>query len=206
MYRILFTCIVLSFNLINGQKLLKKSIVNPHTKLIQIEGNNCFKVDLETSKTDEIVVEATIDGEYTKDLLLKIKEVGTTLIVSAGFQPNFVHPNDKLSAHKVLSISLAIKVPEFMEVQVYGTTSNVMVSGKYRHLEVVLQEGRCTLKEVSEKVMVRTQSGDIIVFSSKAAITAATKYGELQREMIPNGDNQIGITSITGDISIKKTE
>ena len=81
--------------------------------LIQFNTANCFKVELGTSLGNEINIEAEIDGEYVKDLDLKVRTIGSTILVEAGFAPNFENPNDKLSAHKVVSITLKLSFRRF---------------------------------------------------------------------------------------------
>ncbi len=201
-----FVIFLLSINFLSAQKMIKKTIINPDTSFIQINANNCFEVSLETYDADKIVVEATIEGEYKNDLLLNVTQEGTTVLVSTGFQPNFVNPNDKLSAHKVISIALHIKVPAYKKVQVNGTNSNIIAAGAFTDLDIILEDGSCTLNEVGETVSVYTQSGDIILSSSRAEIRAKTKYGKINREAIPLSDNLITLTSVTGDINVMKIE
>ena len=153
-----------------------------------------------------MMVEATIDGEYKNHLLLKIYEEGSTMRVSAGFQPNFVNPNDKLSAHKVISIALKITVPRYKNVFVYGNSSNVTVKGAYTNLKITLADGRCILDDVSETVEVITQSGNIFVNSPRADIKTVTKYGKIYRDPIPEGDYQFNLNTTSGDINLKKIE
>jgi hypothetical protein len=160
---------------------------------------------LETSTGDELVVEAIIEGEYTEELLIRIREEGSTVMISAGFHPDFVNPNDKLSAHKVVSIALSIHIPELKEVQVFGTNCNVNVRGLFSALGVVLDDGRCTLNQVQQKVEVSTQSGDIILYCSKGLIKAESRYGKITGEAIPKGDNTFELQSNTGDIDLYKT-
>ncbi|WP_430968246.1 DUF4097 family beta strand repeat-containing protein [Spongiimicrobium sp. 2-473A-2-J] len=202
----LFISVLLCANLLAAQKLVKKSYIDATTSSIQIETNNCFEVDLRTSLSDQMVVEATIDGEYKKDLLLNIRKAGTTVFVSTGFQPNFVNPNDKLSAHKVISIALTVMVPRHKSVKIYGTSSNITVTGSYEELDVVLEDGRCTLNNTGQTVAVTTQSGDIYVSQGAAEIKASSKYGKIFEETIPEGDNRFTLRTTTGNIHLKKTK
>jgi len=187
-----------------GQKVVKKAILNSNIEFVQINTTNCFKVETATSTSDTIQVEATIDGEYKKDLIVTIDEEGQNLTISAGFQPGFIHPNDKLSAHKVLSISLKITIPEYKKVKIYGTTTSVFSSGKYKNLWVVLSDGKCVLNQIKESAEVTTQSGDIVVYQEAAEIEAKTKYGSIEREPTATGKSKLKLTSTTGNISIKK--
>ena len=189
-----------------GQKVIKKSLLNTNTSHIQIDTNNFFEVIVNTSPAHEIVLEAFIDGEYQKDLGLEIEEYGNTVMVSAAFQPHFSFPNDKLSAHKVISISLHVQIPEFKEVHLFGTSSNITVEGHYKNLKVSLDDGRCIIKEVGENVVAITQSGAISLEIGSGKIIADSKYGTIDQEDIPDGNDQYALHSATGNISIKKSK
>lgn len=192
--------------LARSQKVIKKTILNSETLLVQIDAANCFEINLSTADTNEMTVAALIDGEYKKDLLVNMERKGATVAISAGFQPNFINPNDKLSAHKVISIALDIQLPKHQKVQLFGTNCNVLVSGVYQRLNIVLNDGRCKLNKVSEMTEVTTQSGDIILVDDTATVRAQSKYGRVVNYDIPEGDNQFILSTITGNIVIRKTE
>ena len=205
MRNMLLLLLLWSVQYVQSQKIVKKSILNSSTSFIQIDLNNCFNIHLETLETNEMLVEAIIDGEYKEDLMLNVKEEGSTVLISAGFQPNFVPLNDKLSAHKVVSISLKVFLPRYKTVQLFGTNCNVFVSGAYQNLKVSLNDGQCTLFEVSELVEVITQSGNIFVNSTGATISASSKYGTIIKEQLPAGGDQFMLSTTTGNIRIKKS-
>tara|TARA_R110000744_G_scaffold116711_1_gene218247 strand:+ start:256 stop:876 length:621 start_codon:yes stop_codon:yes gene_type:complete len=192
--------------ILHAQKKVVKTIENSNVSFIQIDGNNCFSLTLETVDISKIKVEASIDGEYLQDLLVNVKQEGTTVLVSTGFQPNFVFPNDKLSAHKVISISLKISIPKNLNVNIYGTSTNVGVTGHYANLKISLSDGNCTLNGRGKNVDVNTQSGNIELISTNAQIMATTKYGKIKREVIASGDDHFALNSVTGNIRIRKTE
>lgn len=191
---------------VQGQKLVKKAFIGPRTQSIQIDSRYCYQIDLQTAKTKEVLVEASIEGEYSKDLLVSLEEKGTTVRISAGFQPNFINPNDKLSAHKVVSIALHITVPQHKSVSIFGTNSNVQVKGNYQNLEVKLSDGRCELDHVSETVDVTTQKGDIWLHADSGNIIAESTYGQVEYDEIPNGHNQYTLKTVEGNIHLRKTK
>jgi len=201
-----FFAVLLSVYSARCQTSVEKTIVGAHIDFIEIDATNCFDIILETSTAPEMHIVARIDGEYHKDLGLKVKEQGNTLQLGAGFQPNFNKPNDKLSAHKVISIALKIRLPEGKSVVLNGTSCNVSAKGAYRNLEVSLNDGFCFLQQISENVTVRTQSGDIIIESNTATIKAESKYGKVGKNKIPKGDNRYVLKTITGNIRFSKTE
>lgn len=193
-------------NLLTAQKVVKKTLINDAVTAINIDVNNCYKLVLETSESHEMSVEAVIDGEYKKDLLLSVKEEGSSIMISSGFQPNFHNPNDKLSAHKVVSISLKVMLPRHKYVTVFGTSCNITAEGDYKGLDVSLSDGSCELFNVSKRVKVHTQSGGIFVHALNADINAVSKYGKITKEYLPEGDAKYTLTSVTGNIRINKTE
>lgn len=149
-----------------------------------------------------MVLEASMEGEYQKDLALEVTENGNTLFVAGKFQPYFNDPNDKLSAHKVVSISLYISVPENKEVYLFGNSSNVMVEGNFKELNVVLNDGKCTIREGGKKVSATTQSGPISLIIASGTVTARSKYGNIAKEQIPKGNERFNLVSTTGNITI----
>ncbi|NAS12561.1 hypothetical protein [Poritiphilus flavus] len=189
-----------------GQKLIEKKLISPGIRSVQVDTANCFEVELQNSASEELTVEASIEGEYSKDLLVKISEEGTTLKVSAGFQPNFRNPNDKLSAHKVVSIALIVRIPQFRQVKVYGTNSNITVSGNYKALSVTLDDGRCILNNVGYDTAVTTASGDILVYSEAGIVDALSKFGTVKDTRIPPGDNRYLLRTTSGNVTISKTD
>ena len=206
MLKHLLLLLFLCSNCALAQKVVKKSVVDSHISALHIDVNNCYELSLETSKANEVMAEAIIDGEYKKDLALKLHQSGDTYFISAGFQPLFQNPNDKLSAHKVVSISLKLIVPQYLNVSIDGGNCNVEISGDYKLLKTTLNDGSCTLLDVKEEVDVMTKSGNIYVQATAANIDAETKYGKLNSHELPASDNRYHLSSITGNINITKTE
>lgn len=191
---------------VHGQKLVKKALINEGITSVQIDSQYCYRVNLSTAKTNEIHVAASMEGEYSNELLISIEEKGTTVFISSGFQPNYSNPNDKLSAHKVISIKMDVIVPEQRSVALYGTSSNVLVEGIYKNLKVQLNDGRCTLQNVKGKVEVLTQKGDILASTTSGNIIAESQYGTIASEEIPQGPTEYILNTITGNIHLKKTK
>lgn len=197
---------VLCLSSANSQKTLHKTIVDSHVMSIVIDGENCYQLNLETSSSDELEINAKIEGEYSKDLVVHLENKGKSIWVSTGFQPNFVFPNDKLSAHKVISISLDVKIPEYKEVVVFGTSSNVFASGDYNKLTVKLSGGDCRLFEVGEEAEVTTQKGGIWLTTESGMVNAVSDYGKVYGQNFPKGNKLYVLRSKQGNIYLNKTK
>ena len=205
--KICFVCCLLLLSLsLKGQKNLYRTIGANDISLVQVNAANCFKVEFHTGDGNEINIEAEIEGEYSQDLDLKVNTNGTTVLIEAGFAPSFENPNDKLSAHKVVSILLKITIPYFKKLEVYGTNSRVILEGKYKELDVSLSDGECELHNIVGNANVKTQSGSIRVFARSAQINANSKYGKVSFNPIPEGLFIYKLQTVTGNIELSKTE
>lgn len=181
-------------------------ILADNINLIQVNTSNCFNVELNTNLGKEINVEAEIEGEYVKDLDLEVRIVGSTILIEAGFVPSFENPNDKLSAHKVVSILLKLTIPSYKNVEIYGTNSRVVVNGKFKELNISLSDGVCELNNIQGNAFVKTQSGTIKVLANAAIIKAESKYGIVELNPIPLGISNYELHTVTGNIELSKTE
>nr|WP_298996569.1 hypothetical protein [uncultured Allomuricauda sp.] len=199
-------CTVLCFSSTAAQKVLRKTLVDSHVSRIVIDVENCYKVNLETTASDELQINASMEGEYSTDLVVNLETQGKSILVSTGFHPNFSIPNDKLSAHKVISIALDIQVPNYKEVVVYGTNSYVEAKGDYRKLSVKLSDGDCKIVDVGETVDVTTQKGDIWLTTKSGVVEAISDYGKVFKNSLPKGDKHYVLQSKEGNIYLNKTK
>ena len=171
---------------------------------VHVDTEHCFELALGNSDSDEVIVQAHIDGEYSEDLLIEMEEDGTTLSIRPDFRAEFQHPNDKLSAHKVISIHLIVLVPEYTNVKVYGNHTLVQASGIFSAMEFTLDDGHCAMKIEAETLEATTHSGDIHLESKGAQIDAETRYGTVQGGPIPKGNGSITLRSTSGNIYLKE--
>lgn len=185
-----------------AQKRVVKSLVNPRTTWVHVNSEVCFELRLRNSDSDQVVVEAKLDGEYSEDLVISMEEDGNTLIITPGFRPNFKHPNDKLSAHKVVSVFLEIAIPAYTNFMIFGTHTRVSAKGIYTKGKVILDDGSCDLQAEAEELEVVTQSGDIRFTSKGAALKVDSKFGAVHGDTISSGNGQVTLQTISGDIEV----
>ena len=199
----LFLLLLLScFGFLSAQTLVQKSINSEEEYFIQILAEQCFRVDISTTNSSEVIVEARMEGEYQDDLWVPIRQDGSTLTISTSFNPLFKHPNDKLSAHKVVAIALKISIPEGQRVQVIGTIANVKIQGRYRDLDVQLSTGKCTLDIRGEKASVKTQKGDIVLMNNAGTGQVQTRFGQVFGQLDNASGCRYSLHSIEGNIRL----
>lgn len=173
---------------------------------IVVEGNEMFKIKLNTSKTEKITLSTKIEGEYSEDMVILANVKNDSIVVSCAFQPLFVSHNDKLSAHKVISIEVELIIPENRNVYIASNTASAKIDGDYGFLTVELVQGNCDLDIYESNAIVNTLNGGIQLNTNFANVNAFSKTGEVVSEQLLLGDNQISLNSVNGNISITKTK
>lgn len=191
---------------LHAQKQVAKALDAKDITYLLVDASNAYRVNLNTNNSGTIRVSALSEGEYQSVLALHVEKEGATAKVATGFQPSFQFPNDKLGAHKVISVSLEISLPENIEVKVYGKSSGVRATGLFRNLEVVLADGNCSLEDVKGTVKVQTQQGDISLQAAEGVVDAESRYGKTDLQVFPDGDNLFFLRTISGHISLFKKE
>ena len=186
----------------HSQKRVTKTLVNPGISSINIDGNLCYRVALETADTGEVTVEARMDGEYEKGLLVSFREEGKTLYLETRFSPEFRLPNDKLGAHKVVSVSMKVTLPHDQQISLTSRSCEVSTSGRYRDLKIVFNDGLCDLYHSAENTEVRTGKAPIFAHLNSGVVEAESRYGDVRVDPIPQGDHHLKLYSTQGDISV----
>ena len=187
-----------------GQKRLTKTLLNSQITSISIDADLVYRIVLETVNSNEVTVEASMEGEYQKDLVVPLRKQGNTLFIEPEFSPQFQLPNDKLGAHKVVSVSMRIQVPRYQNVQLTGLSCEVSATGEYRDLRIVFNDGSCHLSHLAENTTVQTGSALIQVSLITGVVEAISKYGEVQMDPVPRGDHNLRLFSNRGDISVRR--
>lgn len=200
--------LALSFSMLTGlsleaQKKLTKTLLNPQISSIHIDADLCYRIVLETSDSNEVSIEARMEGEYQKDLIVLFREEGKTLFIEPKFSPQFSLPNDKLGAHKVVSVSMKVKLPTYQNVQLTAATCDVSATGAYRDLRIVFNDGSCRLAHLAENTTVQTGSAPIEVDLDMGVVEATSRYGRVFLEPVPRGDHHLRLVSTRGDISVR---
>ncbi len=199
---VLFLIICPVLNSAYSQRILSKSIPLKHGQYIHIDASKAFEVKLRSVGNSMISATAQTEGEYQNDILLNLWEEGTNIHLGIDFRPEHQDPNDKLNAHKVLSVSMDIAVPETCSVYLRGLSSQFGIEGKYKELSVSLDDGKCDLTSVYGAIVVLTNSADIDLSSEAGAVEATSKYGAVIEEDIPLGPAAIKLETKSGNIRI----
>lgn len=191
---------------LTAQKVIEKTIDAANISSIVIEGNNMFKINVSTLKTNFAIIKTKIEGEYSDQMVVLVEVMGDTLNVSSKFQPLFKKDDDKLGAHKVMSVEVELVVPRNLNIYIVSENASSNIKGVYKNLFVELAQGNCIVDSFLGNAIINTINGKIEMNSNFAAVEAVSKAGSVFHEPLLLGENQIKLNSINGDISVTKTK
>lgn len=194
------------FWLSHAQKIIDKQFLADKIKTVVIEGNNMFKITVNTAEITEILIALKIEGEHSEQIILLTEQIEDSLKIASTYQPLFNKPDDKLSAHKKISIELTVSIPEGFDVTIKSDIASVFVEGLYNNLVAELLNGHFITNNFTGNLLVNTIHGNISVVSNFAKHDVYSKNGTIKKSWIDSGSNQISLNSINGNITLSKTK
>lgn len=203
---IVFLLYSLSFISLYGQKAEEITINNNTIKSIVIEDDTIFKININTTSTKAIKITSKIEGEYSKRTHLLTQISNDVLSITSVYPKLTTKTDDKLNAHKVHSIEIAIEVPENLSLYIKSAIASAKISGTYKNLILELNQGNAKVLNFAGNATINTHNGNITLETNNAKIKAKTKTGTIKSEKITQSTNQIKIASINGNIKIYKTK
>jgi hypothetical protein len=190
-----------------SQKLLEKTLDASEIENIVIDANAVYSLSIISEKTNQISIKTKVAGEFYENVLVTTTISKNTLKISTAFSPHFVVENDKLAAHKVLSIEMWLVIPEFLNVSINSELASVIGTGNYEMLQIALETGSCNLHKFYGNARVRTKLGDIVVYAKKNVAGAGiSKNGKIHNKLPKEGKYRVLAESKDGDVSLFQTK
>ncbi len=203
----LFYIVILLFSFhATSQNRIQKLFSDANISTININGNGVFKISVETTMSNTFTIDSRIEGENNEHVVLIAETKNDTLYIATKYQPLFNDANDKLSAHKVISIELILNIPANKSIYVSSDIASVFVKGQYNNATIELINGNCILKNFVGGATVNTIQGDIDVNTNFAKLDAFTKNGTLNLESLSKGNRMLSLYSINGNITVIKSQ
>jgi len=175
-------------------------------KTVNISAEGVFKINVKNSSSKTLSLKARIEGENAQHLVILDSISSETLFINSAYQPLFKNNNDKLSAHKVLSVEYDLSVPKHMILDIKSDIASVHVVGEYNYVFVESNQGECSLKQFLGNATINTIDGNITVQTNNAEVTAFSKTGVVQLNQFKYGKFNINCHSINGNIHVSKTK
>ncbi|MEM5538946.1 DUF4097 family beta strand repeat-containing protein [Olleya sp. AS48] len=184
------------------EKIWNADVINT----IVIDGENVFNITVSNSPSNTILLKVKIEGEHANQLVMVDSIVNKQLYISSSFQPLFVKDNDKLSAHKVMSVEYQLLVPKNIKLEIKSNIGSVDLVGTYPSVFIELNQGNCNLKQFLGNASINTVNGDINIETDHAKVEAFTKTGQITLTQFKFLKYNLNCHTINGDIKITKTE
>jgi hypothetical protein len=189
-----------------AQKTTNKSFPSDGISSIIIEGSSVFKISVETTKEKTISIQSHVEGENNEQVVLIAEIKNNQLFVSSAYQPLYVADDDKLSANKLISIEFKLLIPEQLDVLITSNLASVFIYGNYNQVTTELINGSFNAENFQGNLIVNTIHGDINLETNLAKVEVSSKHGTVSHEIITQGNKQIVLNSINGNITVTKTE
>lgn len=189
-----------------GQRETLETIDAKSVEAIQIYADEVYSISIETYEGSEIIIATHSEGEYYNRIRLNTEIQNERLILSTHYPEALSGGYDKLSAHKVFSLDLQLKIPANLKLYIESNLASVSAIGEFEFLELRLKQGFCELRDFSGNGNVQTIMGDILVETRNTRVEAASRNGKLNLPLPGKGDKLLKLTSVNGDISLRKTK
>jgi len=183
-----------------------KSFSADNIDVINFKFDQVYLIELSATQTQKIQIQAQVEGENSEHIVLTNRKYANALFISSAYQPVYENENDKLSAHKVMSVYLSIKVPEGKKIYLKSDIANVKAKGDFNKLTIELVNGNCAITDFNGNALINTQEGNIDITTNDAEVTAISESGKVSSEELTKGLNEIELHSVNGDIKITKSQ
>ncbi len=188
-----------------AQKEIEKHWDATGIDTLWISSDQVYNVKIKSGDNGIIDLLTSIEGEYFESVTVDTKIISRTLKIDTGFSPFFKPKNDKLAAHKVLSIEMTLQVPENLAVVIRSKSASVRFEGNISFLETALDNGNCELSRFRGNARLYSISGDITVDAlTNVGGRAISEEGSLYNELELEGVYFIEATSKQGSISLRR--
>jgi len=167
-----------------SQKTIKREFNAFEITTIEINSDIIYHINITSEKTNQIKINTQIEGENYENVVLSILEENETLKINTPYTPFFKVKNDKLAAHKLISIEMELIVPETIKIQIVAAISSLTTLGEFKELSADLEGGNCILNNFKGNALLKTKQGFITVYANKEIFgTAISKKGIVINEL-----------------------
>ena len=188
----------------HAQKDTRETISSENISVINIDTDEVYLINIVTSKTSEIGIKTHSEGEYFDDIILESSISGNTLHIKTRYPQRLAGGYDKLSAHKVFSLEIELRIPENLEVIISSNIASLQTDGSFKRIYADLKQGYCKLLDFSGAAVINTYSGNILVETNSGLIEAKSRNGKVDIPDFMPGRNPLRLTSIDGNIKVRK--
>jgi hypothetical protein len=190
-----------------SQKLVEKQLDATRFERLIISSDIINTLTITSEATNEISILNKVVGENYENVVVTTSEENKTLKIGTSYSPFFIAENDKLAAHKVMSVDIELTIPNFLYVEVNTPIASISVTGNYSNFQAFLENEDCHLNNFLGNASIKTKQGNIKVYA-KANVSgrAFSTNGSVVNYLPGRAKYTIIAESRDGDISLLQTK
>ena len=114
-----------------SQKVVEKQLDASEIKRLIITSNMINTLSITSEETDQITIVNKVVGEGYENVIVTTSAENNTLKIGTSYSPYFIPENDKLAAHKVISVDMMLTIPDFLYVEVETSIASINVTSMH---------------------------------------------------------------------------
>ncbi len=190
-----------------AQKNSEKKIAAEGIQKIEIISDDIFQINIISKAVEEITLNSKIQGEHFENIVVSTSIENGVFIIKTSYSPFYKPDNDKLAAHKLISVEVDLIIPINLEIYIKSQIASVNASGTFKNIEVGLENGNCTIDNFLGNANLQTKNGFINVLSKpNVSGRIISKHGNVKNKLPKIGKYLIKAESITGSILLQQTK
>lgn len=190
-----------------AQKTIEKQWDGDLFTSVFIEEHTADQIKIIAKPVQTITARVLISGENSENYVITVNKDAQVLRLGTDYRPFTTKFNDKLSAHKVLSVVLEIEIPENKTIQIKANEASVYGSGFYKDIKIDLEKGSCFLNRFKGNGYIKTKGGDISIETQKGVSGKGISLkGEVYNKLYRGNKYFVEAHTITGDVHLSETK
>ena len=192
---------------LSAQKELYKQWDGNGIDTLMIDSDALSTVKVVNTPHSVITLMARVQGELAEEVMINEQADNRSLRLGTGLAPYFIPENDKLAAHKVLSVEMTIEVPRGRSLVIRSKFGSVQAMGSYDFFEVALENGHCTLRNFYGDARLYSINGNIDArVLPGVSGKADSRYGKISNGLSGSYERLVEARSIYGNILLSNSQ
>ncbi len=188
----------------HGQVQWNKTLSDLELRGITIDMRFIQGLQLSTHASKDVLLNTKSEGEYQMQYVVVTQQEDQWLTVYPQRVPAFNSLNDKLSAHKVIAMTLEMRIPEAVLVEIEAQQGRLEVSGLYRELNVQLDEGSLFMSHRAEQSTIKTKTAAVHLNVPSGHLDSHLEKGQIFGVINPNDNYRYTVSSQSGSLYLNQ--
>ena len=212
---------------VNAQRKVEKSVKVSKNQELFVHFKFAQNIEVKQWNQNRIEVKATVnlnDGEGNEHFSLKTSESNGEVKVYSDFG-NYFKRKRNWNKNNTTEINYVVYVPRNATLKVKSISGSLEADSYTGNLTTDLVSGNITIKKYQGEMQLKTVSGDVDVAISKARVNAKTVTGTIYSDLnidksysqnksysskvrgtVNNGDVELRMTTVSGNIYMRKSK